>query len=71
MKKRPLTEFGKEIKLELVLQNKTQDWLIQTIRQQTDRYVDTSILYKIMTGQVHSSGLEYEIRKALSMTIPS
>lgn len=68
MRKRELTEFGKEIKLELVLRNETQEWLIQKMREETDMYVDSSILYKIMTGQVNSPALEHCIREVLCLS---
>ena len=67
MRKRELTEFGKEVKFELMCRNETQTWLIQRLRENTDMYVDSSILYKVMTGQVNSRALESNIRAVLNL----
>lgn len=69
MRKRELTEFGKDVKLELICRNETQEWLIQQLKEHTDMYVDSSILYKIMTGQVNSPALKGHIRAILDMPV--
>ena len=68
MPKRELTKFGKEAKMQLILINQTQEWLIQQVRKRTDMYVDSSILYKVFTGQVNSTALKKHIRVVLGMS---
>lgn len=67
MRKRELTEFGKEIKLELMIRNQSQEWLIDQLKHYSGMYVDSSILYKIMTGQVAKSKLHEYIREILEI----
>lgn len=67
MRKRELTEFGKEIKLELMMRNQTQEWLIQQVRERSGMYVDSSILYKIMVGERNSPKIKQHIREVLGM----
>ncbi len=67
MRKRELTEFGKEIKVELIIRNQPQEWLIDQLKHCSGMYVDSSILYKIMTGQVAKSKLHEYIREILEI----
>ncbi len=67
MRKRELTEFGKEIKLELMMRNQTQEWLIQQVRGRSGMYVDSSILYKIMVGERNSPKIKQHICEVLGM----
>lgn len=54
-RKRALTEYGIEIKVKLMKLNKTQTWLIEEVKKVLpDKYLDTSNLYKIMTGEINS-----------------
>ena len=54
-RKRPLTEYGVEVKVRLVKLNKTQKWLIEEVKKLLpETYLDTSNLYKIMTGEMKS-----------------
>lgn len=66
--KRNLTEYGIKIKTELLRQGKTQNWLIDEIKQKTDKYVDTSNLYKLMTGQIANSEISGAINEILNIT---
>jgi hypothetical protein len=67
MLKRPLTPLGKEIKMTLLDLNETQEWLIDQAREKSGMYVDSSNLYKLMTGQLHSKRLENAIRDILKI----
>lgn len=54
-RKRPLSQYGMRIKVELLNRNKTQKWLMSEIRKLLPRkYIDSSNLYKIMTGEISS-----------------
>lgn len=67
MLKRPLTPLGKQIKMSLLDLNETQEWLISQAREKTGMYVDSSNLYKLMTGRLHSKRLESAIREVLKI----
>lgn len=68
MLKRALTPFGEEIKTKLIALNETQEWLIGQAKEKTGMYVDSSNLYKLMTGQLHSKRLENAIRDILKIS---
>lgn len=68
MLKRPLTPLGMEIKTKLLVLNETQEWLISQAKEKTGMYVDSSNLYKLMTGQLHSKRLEGAIRDILKIS---
>ena len=45
------TDFGLAVKTRLLHIGKTQTWLIKKISSKTGLFVDTSYIYKILTGQ--------------------
>ena len=45
------TEFGKAVKIRLVELEKTQEWLIQQVKERTGDYFDSSYLYRLMAGK--------------------
>lgn len=45
------TDFGKAVKIRLVELEKTQDWLIQQVKERTGDYFDSSYLYRLMAGK--------------------
>ncbi len=67
MRKRELTPFGKVIKIKLIELNQPQEWLIERVKERSGMYMDSSNLYKIMTGTVHSDVLEEHIREAIGL----
>jgi hypothetical protein len=67
MLKRPLAPLGMQIKISLLNLNETQEWLIKKAREKTGMYVDSSNLYKLMTGQLHSKRLESAVREILNI----
>lgn len=62
-----LIEFGKEIKKRLIDLDRNQSWLIEEMQKETGLFVDTSYLYKIMTGQRSAPKLTDAIKKILSI----
>ncbi len=48
------SDFGKAVKIRLVEMEKTQEWLIEQVRERTGDYFDGSYLHKILTGQFSS-----------------
>lgn len=69
MPKRPLTPFGIEIKTKLISIGQTQEWLIAQAHSKTGMYVDSSNLYKLMTGQLNSKKLESAICDILQIQV--
>lgn len=67
-RKRPLTEYGVEVKVRLVKLNKTQKWLIEEVKKLLpETYLDTSNMYKIMTGEIKSNKIEAAINEVLDI----
>lgn len=67
MRKRQLTEFGKDIKRSLIDLNRTQEWLISELKSKTGLYMDSSLLYRIMTGTVNNPKWEAAIKEILKL----
>ena len=66
-RKRPLTEYGVEVKVKLMKLNKTQKWLIEEVKKLLpETYLDSSNLYKIMTGEIKSIKIETAINRVLN-----
>lgn len=66
-RKRALTEYGVEVKVKLMKLNKTQKWLIEEVKKLLpETYLDSSNLYKIMTGEIKSIKIETAINKVLN-----
>ena len=62
-----LTEFGKKIKISLIEQNQTQEWLIAQVKEKTGLYFDSSYLNKIMTGKNNSPRILSAIKEILGI----
>jgi hypothetical protein len=45
------SDFGLSVKTELLRRGKEQKWLEETVSAQTGLFVDSSYMYKILTGQ--------------------
>lgn len=46
------SEFGKAVKIRLIELEKTQEWLIEQVREKTGDFFDSSYLYRIMAGKL-------------------
>ena len=65
---RPCSELGKQIKTRLMNMNKTQLWLINELKLRLPKaYIDGSLLYKIIVGDVTSGQTVDEIKKILNI----
>ena len=54
-RKTPLTSYGILVKVKLMEKSKTQEWLIEQLKLKfPERYYDSSIMHRILTGQVNS-----------------
>lgn len=45
------SDFGKAVKIRLIELDKTQEWLVEQVRERTGDYFDSSYLYRILTGK--------------------
>lgn len=67
MLKRTPTAFGLAVKTKLLELGQPQEWLIQACRERTGMYVDSSTMYKLLTGQLDSVRLKAAIREILEL----
>ena len=66
--KRSLTDFGIAVKTELMRKNKTQHWLMEKIKERDNTlYVDSSVMYKILTGEIKKSKIKDHIKAILNI----
>lgn len=68
MLKRTPTAFGISVKMRLMELGQTQEWLISECKSRTGMYVDSSTMYKLLTGQLDSVRLKTAIRDILGLT---
>ena len=47
-----VSEFGKAVKIRLMELGRTQEWLVDQVRERTGDYFDSSYLYRILTGKL-------------------
>lgn len=64
------TDFGKSIKIRLVEMEKTQDWLIEQVKNRTGLFFDSSYLWKIMNGVCATPKVVTAIREILDLPDP-
>lgn len=62
-----ITEFGKAIKIRLIGLNRSQNWLIEAVKEKTGLFFDDSYLYKILTGDRNPEKIVTAIREILEM----
>ncbi len=67
MLKRTPTAFGLAVKTKLLELGQPQEWLIRACRERTGMYVDSSTMYKLLTGQLDSQRLKAAIREILEL----
>ena len=67
MLKRTPTAFGLAVKTRLLELGQPQAWLIAACREKTGMYVDSSTMYKLLTGQLNSPRMETAIREILKI----
>ena len=44
------TDFGKTVKIRLVELDKTQEWLIASVKEKTGLYFDSAYCWKVLNG---------------------
>lgn len=65
--KKPLCDFGKQIEIALIQKDKTNDWLIEKVKEDTGRYFDRSYLFKVKTGKLETPGIKKSICRILNI----
>ena len=65
------TSYGEKIKMELLKQKKTQEWLITELQKKSGNYVDRSNLHKLMTGKIKASWMTDAIEEILGVKYES
>lgn len=63
--KNPFTDYGIKVKTRLLEMGKTQNWLIQQLKEKTGMFVDSSSLNKVLTGQVNSERITSAINELI------
>ena len=62
LENKPYSDFGRSIKKKLVENNKNQNWLLDELRKRLpDMYIDSSLIHKIIVGEVSSGRVVEEI----------
>ena len=61
------SDFGLYVKTKLLQMGKTQKWLEETVSEKTGLYVDSSYMYKILTGQREAPNIVAAIREILGI----
>ena len=62
-----MTEFAKEVKIELVKQGKSQKRLIEEVSEKTGMYFDDSYLSKIFNGKNNNPKIVTAIKEILGI----
>ena len=67
--RKPLSDYGKKVKIALMEQNRKQEWLIAEIKSRyPDVYIDSSNLYKILIGEITGGKVVAAINEILSLS---
>ena len=61
------TAFGLLVKTELLKRGRSQTWLEKTVTEKTGLFVDSSYMYKILTGERNASKIVTAIREILDI----
>lgn len=64
------TEFGLSVKTKLIRLGKTQKWLEEEVAKKTGRFMDDSLMYKILTGDRKASKMVQAICEILNIEMP-
>ena len=66
--KKTMSPFGIRVKNELILRNKTQNWLISVLKERLpNMYIDSSLIYRILTGDITGGKVIKEIHDILDI----
>ena len=61
------TEFGLQVKTELLRKGKSQKWLEESVSEATGLFVDGSYMYKVLTGERNAPKIVQAIKDILNI----
>ena len=61
------TAYGKRIEKKLIDLEKSQEWLIERVKEKTGLYCDSSYMHKIKTGQLATPKIVAAINEILGV----
>ena len=61
------TEFGLQVKTELLRKGKSQKWLEESVSEATGLFVDGSYMYKVLTGERNAPKIVQAIKEILNI----
>lgn len=64
------TNFGLCVKTELLKRGLTQTWLESAVQEKTGLFVDSSYMYKILTGQRSAPKIAKAVCEILNIAFP-
>lgn len=65
--KKIINEFGKKVKIALIEKDKTQNWLIEQVKEKTGMYFDTSYISKIFNDKNQPEKIVKAIEEILEL----
>lgn len=65
------TEFGLAVKTKLLRLGKTQKWLEAEVARVTGKFMDDSLMYKILTGERKATRMIQAICEILDIELPA
>lgn len=66
-----LTDFGKNVKIRLIMIGQTQTWLIEQVKEKTGMFFDDSYLHKLLVGSRGAPKLVKAICEILEIEAPT
>ena len=66
-RKKVINDFGKRVKIALIEKDKTQNWLIEQVREKTGMYFDTSYISKIFNDKNQPEKIVKAIEEILEL----
>lgn len=70
MNKSKFTDWGLQVKMELLRRGKEQKWLEEEVTKKTGLYLDSGYVYKILTGQRNAPKIVEAICEILKIKKP-
>lgn len=67
MNKSKFTDWGLQVKMELLKQGKEQTWLCEEVTKRTGLFIDGGYIYKILTGQRNAPKIISAINEILKI----
>ena len=62
-----LTPYGKANKKRLIDLDRPQTWLVEQVKERTGQYCDSSLLYKLSTGQLNVPKIRAAVNQILDL----